>query len=724
MPAHYCARANTPMAVPDDTKLDPIARLQQLPMRHRWLRWAVLSASLASSAASTYYFGSQVRQEARSRFETVAVGVANDVQSRIRAYGDVLYAIRGLFDSSDDVTRDEFHRFAQALSLGERYPGVTNISFASRVPHAKKLQFERAVRAETSPLVKGLPEFAIKPPGERPEYTVLNYIEPMEKNIGAWGLDLNADPLRRSVTDRARDTGQMASSSGLTLLRDGSASIASTLLRLALYRGGGVPGSVEERQRLYRGMVGSTLRIGEMIDATVSKEMLSRAQVQIYEVGNAPGEGAAGGTLLFDSAASGAAASAVAPADFSEYAVTRRLAVADREWRLRIVPRKDPVALLDKAGIAAILAALLAISALLFWLMTSIAISESRGEELAKRNREAALLRTLSENLQSCASLAESYEVIAKRMPLLLPETAGTVFLLDASRTRNEAVVKWGAPSAGVEDVFSPEDCHAVRRGRLYYVGDSANDPNCRHFSGSPPGCYVCVPLAAQNDVIGMMHLQHSGAPAPYWLRTDEELSFINRAAEYVGLAVANLGLREKLHEKAMHDKLTGLYNRHYVEEWFGLELHRAQRHGRPVAAIMLDIDHFKRFNDSFGHDAGDLVLRELAGVLRRFARQSDVASRYGGEEFLVLLPECPFDAALRKAEQLREEVAKLNPEHNNRALGSVTVSIGVAAFPDHAQEAKALLRCADEALYDAKAAGRDRVVGYSGKRQGARERV
>src|SRR5216683_4925275 len=284
------------MAASDDAKLDLIARLQQLPMHHWWLRWAVLAASLAFSAASTYYFSVQVRQEAHSRFGTVALGVANDVQSRVRAYGDVLYAIRGLFDSSTEVTRDEFHQFAQALSLGERYPGATNISFAPRVLHAKKLAFERSVRTEKSPLVKGLPEFAIKPPGERPEYVVLTYIEPMGKNVAAWGLDLNADPLRRSVVDRARDSGQIASSSGVTLLRDGNASVSSTLLRLALYRGGGVPGSVEERQRLYSGMVGSTLRISEMIDATLSKEMFSRAQLQIYEVGNAP-EGAAGGTL-------------------------------------------------------------------------------------------------------------------------------------------------------------------------------------------------------------------------------------------------------------------------------------------------------------------------------------------------------------------------------------------------------------------------------------------
>jgi diguanylate cyclase (GGDEF)-like protein len=154
------------------------------------------------------------------------------------------------------------------------------------------------------------------------------------------------------------------------------------------------------------------------------------------------------------------------------------------------------------------------------------------------------------------------------------------------------------------------------------------------------------------------------------------------------------------------------------------LVLRRAQRHGRPIAAIVLDIDDFKRFNDSFGHEAGDLVLRELAGVLRRFARASDVASRYGGEEFLVLLPECPFEAAQRKAEQLREEVARLELRYDDRPLGHVTVSLGVAAFPDHAKESAELLRCADEALYLAKRTGRNRVVAYSAdpQRAGARE--
>jgi diguanylate cyclase (GGDEF)-like protein len=696
------------VTAPDDAKRDLIAQLQQLPMRHRWLRWAMLAASFIFSAASTYYFWIEVQQEARSSAETVAVAVASDVQSRIRAYGDVLFALRGLFDASDHVTRDDFHEFAQALSLGERYPGVTNISFAFRVPHAKKAEFERAVRAEKSVLLKGLPEFSIKPPGQRPEYAVLTYIEPMGKNVVAWGLDMNADPLRRSVMDRARDTGQMASTSGVTLVRDSNAPLTSTLLRLAVYRGGGVPQSLEERQRLYWGMVGSTLRVTEMIESTLSKEVLSRTRVRIYEAGAGQGAGA----LLFDSAAG-------APLAFSGHAVTQRLTVADREWRLQVVPIEDPVAFLDKAAIAVILAATLAIGALLFWLITSLGTSESRGVQLAKRNREAALLRKFGENLQSCLNPKEGYEVIAKYMPELLPGKGGSLSLLDASRSRIESAITWSSPE-GLLEVFSPNDCQAVRRGHLYHVADSAKQPNCRHFSGEPPRAYVCVPMTAQNEVIGTLHLQSPRASPQSWRCSEEDLDLINSVAEYVALAIAILGMHEKLREQATRDKLTGLYNRHYVHEWFTLELRRAQRHGRPVCALMLDIDYFKRVNDSFGHEAGDLVLRELAGALGRLGRKSDVVSRYGGEEFLMLLPECPLDAAIRKAELIRQEIEKLRFDYGGRPLGTITVSIGVAAFPDHAEDPDTLLRCADDAMYKAKQAGRNRVVAYAAEPQTA----
>jgi diguanylate cyclase (GGDEF)-like protein len=287
------------------------------------------------------------------------------------------------------------------------------------------------------------------------------------------------------------------------------------------------------------------------------------------------------------------------------------------------------------------------------------------------------------------------------------------IFVFDASRSLGEVRAHWGSP-AGVKEALSDSDCQSLRRGHPYYVADSAKGQNCTHFSGDAPGSYVCVPLTAQSELIGMMHLQRTHTQGIALDFSEAYRNLINAIGEGVALAIANLTLRERLSERAMRDQLTGLYNRHYVQEWLALEMRRAQRHGRPFSAILLDIDHFKRFNDNFGHEAGDLVLRELAGVLKRSGRGSDVASRWGGEEFLLLLPECPLDVAVRKAEELRQQVAKLELEYDNRALGEVTVSLGVAAFPDNAQGAEALLRCADEAMYKAKRAGRDRVVACS----------
>ena len=706
------------MSADDDAKRDLIARLQQLPMRHRWLRWAVLASSLAFSAASTYYFSAQVRQEAHSRFETVAVGVANDVQSRIRAYGDVLFALRGLFDSSDKVTRDEFHRFAQALSLGERYPGVTNISFAFRVPHAKKLQFERAVRAETSLLIKGLPEFVIKPPGERPEYVVLTYLEPMGKNIPAWGLDLNADPLRRSVIERARDTGQMASSSGVTLLRDGNSSVSSTLLRLASYRGGGVPGSIEERQRLYWGMVGSTVRVGELIEATLSREILSRAQLQIYDAGNAPGEGAAGGTLLFDSAVSGAAATAPARAEFSGYAVTHRLAVADREWRLRIVPRKDPVDFPDKAGTAAILAASVAASVLLFWLMSSLAVAQSRGVELARHNRSAVVLNELGEKLYSSLTLQAVYEVIARHLPRLLPETAGALFVFESSRSSAAVAAQWGDP-AGIGEISTPNDCQSLLRGLIHSVSDPAKAQNCRHFRGAPPSHYSCIPLSAQGEPIGVLHVQR-GQPSSSRF-SDAEMYLVKAVAQHAGLALANLKLRDSLRDQSIRDHLTGLYNRRYLEESLERDLARARRGGHSLAVFMLDADHFKRFNDQFGHETGDAVLRTLGRTLKESCRRNDLPCRFGGEEFTVVLTDIGRNEAIRWGERLLGKVRGLELKSGEKNLERITISAGVALYPEDGEDIETLLQAADIALYEAKHSGRDRLVVYQGISGGAK---
>jgi len=164
------------------------------------------------------------------------------------------------------------------------------------------------------------------------------------------------------------------------------------------------------------------------------------------------------------------------------------------------------------------------------------------------------------------------------------------------------------------------------------------------------------------------------------------------------------------MREQAMTDPLTGLYNRRYLLELLPREFARAKRYGASIAAVMLDIDHFKRINDELGHPAGDAVLRELGYLLKASVRESDVACRYGGEEFVLILPEASLEDVRRRAEALRLGAKSMRLEHRGRPIGPVSISLGIASFPEHASDPEELLRRADEAMYEAKNAGRDTV--------------
>jgi diguanylate cyclase (GGDEF)-like protein len=181
--------------------------------------------------------------------------------------------------------------------------------------------------------------------------------------------------------------------------------------------------------------------------------------------------------------------------------------------------------------------------------------------------------------------------------------------------------------------------------------------------------------------------------------------------AEQIAMALANLNLRETLRHQSIRDSLTGLFNRRYMEETLERELHRGKRKGAPVGIIMLDLDHFKMFNDTFGHLAGDALLRAVGEFLQARVRGEDIVCRHGGEEFAVILPEASLESTRQRAEHLRDGVKILEVQHRGQSLGTITLSAGVAAFPDHGATAEVVLREADAALYRAKADGRDRVV-------------
>jgi diguanylate cyclase (GGDEF)-like protein/PAS domain S-box-containing protein len=329
-------------------------------------------------------------------------------------------------------------------------------------------------------------------------------------------------------------------------------------------------------------------------------------------------------------------------------------------------------------------------------------ITEHRQAEEARLG-EVNLHLNLGELLQASRVLDEAYEVIAQLAPRFFREESGSVYLFHASRDHLEAHVSWGT-DAGVP-TFGPEDCWALRRGQPHFLSDDQTGLACKHARGEGARSMLCVPLLASGEMLGTLHLSSRGSITPAVRKRADLVS------DQIAMALANLKLREKLRNQSIRDALTGLFNRRYTEETLVRELHRAERQRSSISILAIDVDHFKRFNDSFGHEAGDLVLRSIGTFLLEQTRGGDVASRMGGEELLVMLPGAALDDARAKAEQLRQGIKQLVLSHLGAPLGKVTISIGVAAFPQHGRNPDELLRTADASLYQAKHQGRDRVV-------------
>ena len=334
--------------------------------------------------------------------------------------------------------------------------------------------------------------------------------------------------------------------------------------------------------------------------------------------------------------------------------------------------------------------------------------------ELQQLAAETNLLNEMGDLLQTCMRAEEAYAVVGQSAQKLFANESGALFVLNDSRNLVEAVVTWGESFAG-EHVFAPGECWALRRGQVYLVESTRSGPVCEHVGKPGPPSYMCVPMMAHGESLGVLHLQSGlrSQKQPEGTRefTKEQRPLAVSLAEHIALALANLRLREALRRESIRDPLTALFNRRYMEESLERELRRADRKQRPLGMIMLDLDRFKRFNDSFGHEAGDMLLRKLGSFLLSRTRREDIVCRYGGEEFTIILPEASLEVTRQRAEQLREEVKQLTIQYRGQTLGALTLSLGVAGFPEHSATGEDLLRVADLALYRAKGEGSDRVV-------------
>jgi diguanylate cyclase (GGDEF)-like protein len=330
--------------------------------------------------------------------------------------------------------------------------------------------------------------------------------------------------------------------------------------------------------------------------------------------------------------------------------------------------------------------------------------------ELERRNRELTLVGRLVEYLQSVESSDEVFDVAASFGSQLFESFSGGLFLQNESGSVVEARASWGDSTWG-DQVFAPEDCWALRRGQRHGSLEGSVSPRCAHAADGVEAL-LCVPLLPQGQATGLLVLAASETGAlsstPRSGAASEALAV--SVGEHLGLALTNMRLRTSLRDQSIRDPLTGLFNRRYLEETLEREISRSARSDKPFGLMMMDMDHFKEFNDTHGHAAGDALLERFGDLLLTLTRVEDAACRYGGDEFVVLLPESPLEVALLRAEEIRHTANRLNVKHEGTALDAVTLTIGVAAYPDHGGDMAGLVQAADEAMYRAKHAGGNRV--------------
>ncbi|RPE81319.1 diguanylate cyclase [Vulcaniibacterium tengchongense] len=403
-------------------------------------------------------------------------------------------------------------------------------------------------------------------------------------------------------------------------------------------------------------------------------------------------------------------------------ALTDEILIEERELlRQRNAAAAEQANLLTAIVVAGIVLPLVLLGALMWGLARENRRSAALEREARKTLRELAesleqrgrlseqrrLLGVYAGLLQSSQTLDEAMAVTVRTLTELLPGAGGRCYVLRASQNQAETAARFGAEVVPSDDPLHPDSCWALRRGQPHHSGPGAGHVRCRHLApaGEADDAWsLCVPLMAQGTSLGLLYLS---GPAQCGI----EAAVAESVGEQLSLAMLNLQLRETLRVQSLRDALTGLFNRRYLEENLQRELLRCERRGLPLSVIMLDVDHFKRFNDQHGHTAGDALLARIGQTLQALVRGEDIACRYGGEEFAIVLPETGRAEALQRAEEIRRAIAATTVLHLRRTLGPTTASLGVAVFPGDGDAPAALIECADAALYRAKAAGRDRVV-------------
>lgn len=326
-------------------------------------------------------------------------------------------------------------------------------------------------------------------------------------------------------------------------------------------------------------------------------------------------------------------------------------------------------------------------------------------DEQLRLAREVRLLGELNEWLQSSRSLDELFDMVTRFMTHILPEAEGSVYVYSNSRDVLDGCASWNGGTHKAH--IHPEGCWGLRRGRTYEFGSSEVDFVCEHAEPHDGRPYFCFPILAHGETVGLLHLRALDGQRDGF---NNSRKLAQLCAEQISMAIANVRMRDQLHDQSVRDPLTGLFNRRHMTETLRKSIGRSQQTGARLSLIAVDVDHFKKFNDTHGHDAGDMVLRAVGAALEQGCDRDEIACRIGGEEFMLILPDNTPDEAMTRAEQLRQAVEAVTVRYGEKALPRITISIGVAHYPAHGTMPQDLMRAADDALYNAKDQGRNQV--------------
>lgn len=334
---------------------------------------------------------------------------------------------------------------------------------------------------------------------------------------------------------------------------------------------------------------------------------------------------------------------------------------------------------------------------------------KKQDERIRQRTHEIELMHRLANMLAACNNMVEAQQIVSDILPRILGNVNGSVSLMRASRNQLITQLDWGDIWPGSAS-FAPEECWSLRKGRAHLSNNDFHSLSCGHMHDMENNQTLCIPLTAHGNTIGIMHLYFGQGDIKIDPIT-EQLAF--SVSEHLGLALANLSLQEKLRSQALSDPLTGLFNRRFFDQKLEEHSMNSATSEQPLSLLMLDLDHFKRFNDNFGHDAGDFVLKEISALLKQSVSEDEIACRLGGEELAILLPHYSMEQATEFGQTLCDAVRSMHLEHKGLSLGQLGVSIGVAMYPKPASDTESLVKMADKALYMAKDMGRSRVVNY-----------